>query len=54
MEYERQMTWQVESGFRRAMGYVFPITAFNIEVNELGDKFLSTKSKADNFYAYLR
>jgi hypothetical protein len=54
MEYERQMTWQIEGGFRRAKGYVFPNSAFKTEINELAEKFLSTKIKADSFYALLR
>jgi hypothetical protein len=54
MEYERQMTWQVEGGFRRAMGYVFPLASFNTELNELAERFLTTKSKEDNYYAYFR
>jgi hypothetical protein len=54
MEYERQMTWQVNSGFRRAMGYVQPRRAFNYEVRELVANFLNSKSGDDNYYGYIR
>src|SRR4030095_14323868 len=42
MEYEKQMDWQVASGFRRAMAYVHPLPAFKYEGGEVGDKFLQT------------
>src|SRR5260221_10252228 len=54
MEHERQMNWQVESGFRRAMGYVHPLRAFKYQVRELVENFLNTRSKDDNYYAYIR
>src|ERR1039457_5453630 len=31
MEYERQMDWQVGSGFRRGMGYLFPMHPYDYE-----------------------
>src|ERR1035437_8782201 len=54
MEHERQMTWQVESGFLRALGYVFPRSTFKYEVHELIKSFLNTKNGGDNYYAYVR
>jgi hypothetical protein len=54
MEHERQMQWQVESGLRRAMGYVFPLRTFQYEVHELIEHFLSTETTNNNFYAYVR
>ena len=54
MEYEHQMSWQLDGSFRRAMGYVFPVTAFKIELGEMADNFLNSKSQEANYYAYLR
>src|SRR6266576_82791 len=54
MEYEKQMNWQVESGFRRAMAYVHPLPAFKYEVRELVENFLNASSETDNYYAMIR
>lgn len=54
MEYEKQMNWQVESGFRRAMAYVHPLPAFKYEVRELVKNFLNASSEDDNYYALIR
>lgn len=54
MEYEKQMQWQVQSGFRRAMGYVQTRSTFNYEVAELIKNFLNTRSKGYCYYAMLR
>jgi hypothetical protein len=54
MEYEKQMNWQVESGFRRGMAYVHPIPAFKYEVRELVENFLNTSGEDDNYYAMIR
>jgi len=54
MEYEKQMDWQVESGFRRAMGYFFLRKTYKYELRELIENFLSTTSKDDNYYALIR
>lgn len=54
MEHEKQMHWQMESGFRRAMGYVHPLWVFRHEVRELVANFLNTTNQDDNYYAYIR
>ena len=54
MEYEHQMSWQQDGSFRRAMGYVFPVTAFKIELGEMVDNFFRNPSQEPNYYAYLR
>jgi len=54
MEHERQMTWQVESGLLRTLGYVFPRHTFRYEVHELLKNFLNATNGGDNFYAYVR
>jgi hypothetical protein len=53
-EHERQMNWQVQSGYRRAMAYVYPLKAFNYELREVSDSFLSFKGEGDDYYAYIR
>ena len=54
MEHERQMHWQVENGFLRTLGYVYPSHTYQYEVHELVKNFLNTKSGGDNYYAYIR
>ena len=54
MEYERQMDWQEESGFRRGMGYLFPRHAYEYEVRQMSQHFLKTASAGTNYYAYIR
>ena len=54
MEYERQMDWQVESGFRRGMGYLFPSHAYEYEVGQMSQNFWNTASAGTNYYAYIR
>jgi hypothetical protein len=54
MEHEEQMQWQVESGFMRTLGYVYPSHTYQYEVHELIRNFLNAKSGGDNFYAYVR
>jgi hypothetical protein len=54
MEYERQMDWQVQSGFLRGLGYLFPLHAYKREVRELAANFWQTTSTESNYYAYIR
>ena len=54
MEYERQMDWQVESSFRRGMGYLFPMHAYEYEVRQMSKFFWETASTGPNYYAYIR
>ena len=54
MEYERQMTWQVTSGFRRALGYARPRSAFQYEVRQLVRNFLRANNGGATYYALLR
>src|ERR1017187_3219896 len=54
MEHEEQMQWQVENGFLRTLGYVYPSHMYQYEVHELVRNFLNTRSKDDNYYAYIR
>ena len=54
MEYERQMDWQVESSFRRGMGYLFPMHAYEYEVRQMSENFWRTKSTGTNYYTYIR
>jgi len=54
MEHERQMNWQVANGFQRAMGYLFPLQTYEFELHEFSKNFWNTKSRADDYYAYVR
>jgi Type I phosphodiesterase / nucleotide pyrophosphatase len=54
MEHERQMNWQVQNGFLRAMGYVFPSHMYDYEVNGMINHFLDARRAGGNFYAYIR
>ena len=54
MEHERQMHWEVENGFLRTLGYVYPSHMYQYEVHELVKNFLNATDKGDNFYAYVR
>ena len=54
MEHELQMTYELESGFLRTLGYVFPRLTFKYEVQDLVKNFLKTRSGGDNYYAYIR
>src|ERR1035438_6771016 len=54
MEYEQQMDWQVESSFRRGMGYLFPMHAYEYEVRQMSEIFWQTTSAESTYYAYVR
>ena len=52
VEHERQMDWEVESGYRRAMAYMYPLKSFKYELREVADSFLSFNG--ETYYAYIR
>lgn len=52
-EYEEQMTWQMEGGFHRMMGYAAPKRAFQYEVNTIIKGFLNTRDGRTNYYALI-
>ena len=54
MEYERQMNFTMEGGFRRTMGYVEPLRMFKYEMREVVNDLLHCTNGGDTFYAYLR
>jgi len=54
MEHERQMQWELENGFLRTLGYVYPVHTYKYEVYKFAKEFLNTKSEADNYYVYIR
>jgi len=54
MEHESQMTWQVESGLIRTLGYVFPRRTYKYELHDLFKKFLRAHDQGDYFYTYIR
>jgi hypothetical protein len=54
MEHERQMTYELENGLLRTLGYVFPRLTYKYEVHDLMKNFLKAKNGGDNYYAYIR
>jgi hypothetical protein len=54
VEHERQMNWQVESGFIRSMGYIYSAHIFKYEMRALVKNFWDTRSTNDDYYAYIR
>lgn len=54
MEHERQMDWQVENGFIRALGYLFPAHTFRYEIYGMAANFWKTASQRHNYYVYIR
>ena len=54
MEHERQMDWQEQNGFLRAMGYMYPAQIFHVEMNGSITHFWNTTSQQHNYYVYLR
>ena len=54
VEHERQMDWQVESGFTRAMGYIYSAHTFQYEMRAMARNFWDTQDTNANYYAYIR
>ena len=54
MEHERQMSWQVESGFVRSMAYIYSVHIYEYELNQLAKSFFKAGNHETNFYAYIR
>lgn len=54
MEHERQMDWQLQNGFLRAMGYMFPVHTLRHETHGLITHFWQTTSQERDYYAYFR
>lgn len=54
MEHERQMHWQVENGFLRAMGYMYPLQIYKLELRGMVKNFWQATNLDSNFYVYVR
>src|SRR5580698_4395469 len=54
MEHERQMDWQLQNGFLRAMGYLFAAQTFREEMRGALRSFWKSTGTEQNFYVYLR
>lgn len=54
MEHERQMDYQLQSGFFRALGYIFPVHTYRLEVFNALKAFRNCPDGQRNFYVYLR
>jgi hypothetical protein len=53
VEYEKQMTWQMDGAFGRVLGYLAPRRAFQYEVNALIDDFLHVRDGPATYYALI-
>jgi hypothetical protein len=51
LEHEKQMDWQVESGFIRSMGYIYSAHVFEYEMRKLVKNFWNTRSTNADYYA---
>ena len=54
MEHERQMQWQVQNGFLRAMGYLFPLHLYQYELRGMSGSVWKTADPDSSFYVYIR
>jgi hypothetical protein len=54
MEHERQMNWQLQNGFLRAMGYLFSAHTYALELHEMEKYFRRASGGQESFYVYLR
>jgi len=54
MEHERQMQWQEDSGFLRAMGYLYPQRVYDHELRALTDNFWRASGTNEVYFAYVR
>ena len=54
MEHEHQMDWQVQNGFIRTMGYLFPVHTLRYEMAGLEANFWRALGRDQNYYAYFR
>ncbi len=54
MEHERQMDWQVQNGFLRAMGYLYPRHTYEYELRGMFENFWRAADARTNYYAYIR
>jgi len=54
VEHERQMDYQVQNGFLRGMGYMFPAHTFRYEMYELTKNFWKSTDQGGNYYVYSR
>jgi hypothetical protein len=54
MEHERQMSWQVENGFMRAMGYLSPLQTYEFELRGLSENFWKSTGTNSIYYVYVR
>jgi len=54
MEHERQMDWQLQNGFLRAMGYLYAARTFRGEMKGGIEIFWKTTSQRNNYYVYMR
>jgi len=54
MEHERQMTYQLQNGSLRTLGYVFPHLIYKYELHDLMKDIADPRNDGRDYYAYLR
>jgi hypothetical protein len=54
VEHERQMDFQVQNGFLRSMGYLYPEHTFRYEMHRLTAEFWRSPRAGGDFYIYSR
>ena len=53
VDYEKQVTWRVESRFHFALSYVHPLREFRYEIDRMVEDFLNTTCSEENYYALI-
>lgn len=54
VEHEKQMDYQLQNGFFRALGYLYPMRTYNLEIFHALREFRRCPPGQTNFYIYLR
>jgi hypothetical protein len=50
LEYEKQMNWHLQGGFRRTMSYSAPMRTFKYELNQVIEGFLQSSGEGTHYY----
>ena len=53
LDYEKEMTWRVGTGFHFAMSYVRPLMEFHYEMDRLVEAFLNSPHREQTYYALI-
>jgi hypothetical protein len=53
VDYEKEMTWRMESRFHFAISYLWPLKEFRYELDRMVEDFLHTSHTVENYYALI-